>query len=145
MTETHRSVAIEEHPGKEKTALWRLLSGQSTWMYTRTASKHLTPHEDNTRNLSKATKPYHKKGCNPFQKDSWAVQLWKARTGADCGSYCREDLTLRWSLLLHGFLEWKAQGNLWLDTDGVQGAPATDASSRLGMVRMDGRASSDGT
>lgn len=46
--------------------------------------------------------------------------------------------------MLHGCLKRKAQGNLWLDTDGVQGAPARDASSRFGMVRRDGSARSAG-
>lgn len=75
--EIHRSTAIKEHPDKLKSALWRLLPGQSTWMYARIAIKHLSPPEDNTRNLSKAVELYQKKGCTPLHKDSWEITCRK--------------------------------------------------------------------
>ena len=39
----------------------------------------------------------------------------------------------------------ESSGEPVVDIDGVQEAPARDTSSRFGMGRMDGRASSDGT
>lgn len=110
VSETHRSTAIKEHPGKENSVLWRLLPGQSAWMCTRTASKHLTPQEDNTRNWNKATKMLSQKELHSPPPGHFGRSATESMNGSRLWKLSREDLTPRWCLFLHGAWNGKLRG-----------------------------------